>query len=76
MDISYTMNSDGLLTQNIDSSYYYYSFLEFTRMFVLIICTYSIHTNGINYIKQFRLLKFWTVLIFGKIIRTKDNWVR
>jgi len=66
MNISYTMNSDGLLTQNLDSSLYY-SFLEFMRMFVLIICTYSIHTNEIYYIKQFRLLKFWTVLILARV---------
>ncbi|KAE9544675.1 hypothetical protein AGLY_000217 [Aphis glycines] len=59
MNISYTMNSD-------DSSLYY-SFLEFMRMFVLIICTYSIHTNGIYYIKQFHLLKFWTVLILARV---------
>jgi len=66
INISYTMNSDGLLTHSTDSSFYY-SLLELTRMFALVICTYSVHANGIYYIKEFRLLKFWTVLILARL---------
>lgn len=66
MKISNTVNSDGLLSRNINSINYY-SFLELTRMIILVICSYTVHVNGVYYIQQFRLLKFWTVIILARL---------
>jgi len=69
INFSYTLESDGLLIKNINSQYY--SFLEILRMLVLIICTCIIHNHGFYYMNEFRLIKFWVVVIAGRI---SEKW--
>ncbi|XP_026804660.1 uncharacterized protein LOC113548139 [Rhopalosiphum maidis] len=69
INISHILESDGLLIKNINSQYY--TFLEVSRMIVLIICTYIVHTNTFYYIIEFRLVKFWFVVITGRL---SEKW--
>jgi len=66
---SYILESDGLLIKNINSQYY--SFLEIFRALVLIICTYIVHNHGFYYMSSFRLVKFWGVVIAGRL---SEKW--
>lgn len=66
INIAYIHDTDGLLTLNIHSTYYY-SFLEFTRMFVLIIFTYLVFKEELYYIVHFRLVKFWIAIIAARL---------
>jgi len=68
INFSYILESDGLLIKNINSQY---SFLEILRILVLIIFTYIVHTHGYYYINDFRLVKFWAVVIAGRL---SENW--
>ncbi|XP_022179500.1 uncharacterized protein LOC111040078 [Myzus persicae] len=70
IDVSYTLEPDGFLIKNINSSYF--SLLEILRMIVLLICTYIVHTaNAFYYINEYRLIKFWAVIIAGRI---SEKW--
>lgn len=71
INISYIHDADGLLTFNIHSTYYY-SFLEFTRMFVFIIFTYMVFIEELYYIVHFRLVKFWMAIIAARL---SEVWV-
>jgi len=68
--ISYNWGSDGLLIKNIESSYL--SFLEMLRMIVLIISTYIVRaTNSLSYINEYRIVKFWAIIIVGRL---SEKW--
>ncbi|CAI6356346.1 unnamed protein product [Macrosiphum euphorbiae] len=68
LDISYTMESTGLLVKNINSRFP--AFLERARMIVLLICTY-IYFNQYGpefYILQIiNIFKFWSVIIAARL---------
>lgn len=66
INISYTFEPGGLLTLNIHSAYYY-SFLEFTRMIVLLIFTYLVYIEELYYVILFRLVKFWIAIIAARL---------
>lgn len=71
INMSYTLQSTGLLLENSNSMYY--SFLEFMRMFILLICTYNVHVmKGHSYIQRFRLIKFWVIIITA---RMSEIWI-
>lgn len=71
INMSYTLQSTGLLLENSNSTYY--SFLEFIRMFILLICTYNVHVmKGHFYIQRFRLIKFWVIIITA---RMSEIWI-
>lgn len=65
MNISYTIDSTGLLMRNTNSIYY--SFLELTRMIVMIICTYIVRKREFYYIQEYRVIKFWIIIIAARI---------
>jgi len=69
INFSYILESDGLLIKNINSQYH--SFFEILRMLMLIICTYIVHNHEFYYINEFRLVKFWVVVIAGRI---SEKW--
>ena len=68
IDISYTMESTGVLVNNRKSTFP--TFLEISRMIVLLICTF-IYLNQYNpefYILQImNILKFWNVIIADRL---------
>lgn len=66
INISYILDPDGLLTLNLHSTYYY-SFLEFTRMIVLLIFTYMVFIEELYYIIHYRLVKFWIAIIAARL---------
>lgn len=65
INISYTLEHTGLFMRTKYATYY--TFLELMRMLVLIMCTYVVHVRGIFYVQQFRLVKFWTVIIASRL---------
>jgi len=68
INITYILNSDGLLIQSTDSIY---KCLEIARMFMLIIFTYSIHTST-YFTQKIFLFKIWSVIIASRI---SETWV-
>lgn len=69
INTSYYLESDGLLIQSTNSTYY--SFLEFIKTFVLIIFTYNVHKHLI-FIEVLCLYKIWIVIITSRI---SENWI-
>jgi len=59
----YILESDGLL---IESTNRIYKCLEFTRIIILIIFTYFIHSNT-HFIDQTQLFKIWTIIFASRI---------
>jgi len=70
INISYTMSFDGLLTLNTNC---YYSFLELTRMMVLVICTYNVHKNGFFLYKIILFIQVLDRYHFSENIRKMDD---
>lgn len=70
-NISYTLEpTAGLLIRRSNSSYY--SFLELSRMCLLIICSYLVYVRGVYYVQDFRLVKFWIVIIAARV---SEIWI-
>jgi hypothetical protein len=67
INMSYVLQSDGLLIQSTESVY---KCLEISRMIMLIIFTYSLYLN-INYIHVMHLFKLWTIIIASRISETR-----
>lgn len=67
INMSYTLESDGLLVQSTETIY---KCLEFTRMIMLITFTYYVHTNAFLMHKIY-LFKFWIVVITSRISETQ-----
>lgn len=65
MNFSYTIKSTEILIQYSNSTYY--SFLEFSRTCVLLICAYISQSKGFFYLRTIDLLKFWVVIIAARI---------
>lgn len=65
MHFSYTFKSSEILIQYTNSTYY--SFLESTRMCVLLIGTYIAQSKGFFYLQTIDLLKFWIVVITARV---------
>lgn len=70
INISYTLQPTGLIIRT--SSSLYYSFLELSRMCLLMLCTYLVHVRGIYYVQHFRLVKFWMVIITARV---SELWI-
>lgn len=68
INISYILESDGLLIHSTDSIY---KCLEIARMLILIILTYSMHATA-HFTQKIFLLKLWTVVIASRI---SETWV-
>jgi len=68
IDISYTMESTGVLVKNINSTFP--AFLEIARMIVLLICTY-IYLNQFesefHILQIINILNFWSVIIAARL---------
>ncbi|XP_016658059.1 uncharacterized protein LOC107883107 [Acyrthosiphon pisum] len=68
IDISYTMESTGVLVENINSTFP--AFLEISRMIVLLICTYiylSQYDPEFYVLQIINILKFWNVIIAARL---------
>lgn len=65
VNISYTLETTGFIMRTENSTYY--GFLELIRMLLLAIFTYVIHIRGMFYIQQFRLIKFWIIIISARL---------
>lgn len=61
---SYTLEPNGLLTQNMD---YIYLFLELTRMSVMLISTAYIYHRSSSFILPLLLLKYWYYVIAARL---------
>lgn len=70
INLTYTLESNGLLIRKVNLTYY--TCLEITRIFVLLMCTYKVYIRGYFYVQQFRLLKFWTTVMLGRI---SEVWI-
>jgi len=71
INISYTLEPTGILIWNMHSTYYY-SFLECTRMIVLLMWTYFCYKDELYYIIYYRLVKFWIVIIAARL---SETWI-
>jgi len=67
INLSYVLQSDGLLIQSTESVY---KCLEISRMIMLIIYTYSLFINT-SFIHTIQLLKLWTIIIASRISETR-----
>ncbi|XP_029341150.1 uncharacterized protein LOC115033179 [Acyrthosiphon pisum] len=68
IDISYTMESTGVLVKNINSTFP--AFLEISRMIVLLICTYiylSQYEPEFYVLQIIKILQFWNVIIAARL---------
>jgi len=67
INISYILEPSGLIIQSTETIY---KCLEFTRMIMLIIFTYTIHTNFL-FLEQLYLFRLWTIIIASRISETR-----
>jgi len=67
INMSYVLDSDGLLIQSTDIIY---KCLEFTRMIILLIFTFYIHRNNF-FIHKIYLFKLRSVIIASRISETR-----
>lgn len=73
INISYTFKypgRSGLLTRSTTSTYH--SFLELLRMTMLMIFIYIVHVKGVYYVQQYRLVKFWIVVLTARL---SEIWI-
>jgi len=62
------MEQSGFLVKNTHTTFYAY--LEFVRIFVLLICSYSYHDPSFPYFQVMILIKFWIVIIAARVSET------
>lgn len=67
INISYVLESSGIIVQRSETIY---KCLEFTRMIMLIIFTYTIHMNYL-FLEQIFLFRLWSVIIASRISETR-----
>jgi len=68
VNITYTMESTGLLVQNVNSTIL--TFLEIARMIVLLICTYiylNQYESEFHVLQIINIVKFWSVIIAARL---------
>jgi len=68
INMSYILETDGLLIQSTDIIY---KCLEFTRMIMLIIFTYYLQIN-VMFIHKIYLFKIWFVIIASRLSETQS----
>lgn len=67
INMSYELQSDGLLIENTDSLY---KCLEISRMIILIILSYTVYTKG-DFFGTLHVLKLWSVIIASRISESR-----
>lgn len=70
IDFSYSLIPNGLLIRITDSLYY--TIVEYTRMFILLLCTYIVLIRGNYYIQIFHIFKFWALIMLA---RSSETWI-
>lgn len=70
INMSYTLTSTAGLSF-LQPGLAYYGFLEYLRIAVLLIGTYTVHIRGIYYLQHFDLVKFWSVVITARL---SEEW--
>lgn len=70
IDISYTLERAGLLKSNRNSTYYL--LLEFSRVAILLICTYIYHIPELEFIQTVLITKFWVIILTTRIA---ESWI-
>lgn len=70
IDVSYSFQPNGLLIRNTNSIYH--RIIEFSRMFILILCTYIVLIRGNFYIQLFHVFKFWAIVVLARL---SERWI-
>lgn len=68
--MSCTLTSTAGLS-SIQPGLAYYRFIEYLRIAVLLIGTYTVHLRGVYYLQHYGLIKFWCVVITARI---SEEW--